>query len=204
MKTLMKQYGLAVMMVVATVLSGLAEKSSLANTYEVRLRSQIDNPAETILKRENLIRVQEFILQHGEREIGNGIHYRTTNFIFNLNPDSGQPDNSGDTNKTNYQNFTIYFPGEGESGFVNCRSLRVECSNQFYVDISTPWKGDLKISDIRAMVDDALKELLAKMKPGPPEDAVRPTRAPNRPILSELRLQICDGKQGYYEPEKTS
>ena len=159
----------------------IGASSGLAETLEVRLRIRNDKSDEIILKRENLVRIKEFMLQQGKRETycnryNHNPAYHTANYDFYLNPDTGPQNINCDPSKSDFQTMTIHV--SAAAGNKN-QYRRVEFADPQELGIVASWPSeDLTISGIRAVVVDALKEILAAIEKRTPNHAVEPNRAP--------------------------
>jgi hypothetical protein len=164
--------------VVLTVLV-ICPVRGLAKTIEVRLRISNDKSDEHIITRENLVKIEEFILQQGKRETycnmyNNNPTYHTTNYHFYLNPDTRQRNRNCDPTKSGFQNLTIHVLAA--IGKPN-QYRDVDFADQHDLSITASWPtDDLTVADVRGVVVDALKEILAeieKAKPNKPSKATR-------------------------------
>ena len=139
----------------------LCVSQTFAETIDVRLRILNKSSDEKIITRTNLIKIKQFILKQGFRETycnmyGNNPAYRTKNFSFYLNPDSGQANINCETNKSDFHVLTIRKTEGGKNQYRTVEFLDAD-----YVDIVSSWPtDDLTVDQIRICVIDALTEIL--------------------------------------------
>lgn len=142
-----------------------------AKTIEVRLQIRNDKSDENIVKRENLVKIKEFILQQGKRETycnmyNNNPAYHTTHYHFYLNPDTGQQNIECDPTKSDFQKMTIHvLAAVGKPN--QYRDVNFVDKNE--ISITSAWPTDnLTVADVRGTVVDALREILAEIKKAKP------------------------------------
>lgn len=150
---------------------------SAAQTLDVRLRIWQNGNDETVLSRENLLKVKQFILQGGQRETYCNMYndnpaYHTTNFRFYLNPDSGQQNINCDPAKSDFNNLTIRSAAGGKNQY---RTIEFIDAHAIYVTADRP-TDDLTVGQLRKFIEDALKEFLAQMDKGKPNKELEATR----------------------------
>ena len=130
-------------------------------TIEARLRIQAKDSDETVFTKDNLDAIKAFILQHGLRETycnmyNNNPTYRTTNYAFYLNPDSGQANINCDPTMSDFNNLTI-------RSIQGSRNQYRNISFEKDVSVSASWPSDeLTIGQIRDMATDALNEIMSE------------------------------------------
>ncbi len=135
----------------------------LAKTLDVRVRIDNHYRDEETITRENLVRIQQFILKLGHREtygsfFSNNPAYKTKDFRFYLNPDTAK-NLYCDSEKSEFHTLLIQRIGGG-----NGQSRIVEFLDRRHVYISTNSPSDeMTVRQIRQFVIDAMKELLAEM-----------------------------------------
>ena len=136
-----------------------------AETIDVRLRIRQKETEEETITRENLIKVQRFILKQDKRETycnmynGNPAH-QTKNYRFYLNPDAAQENINCDPKKSGFHNLTIRKSDGGKNQYRT-----VEFLDKHYVYITTNWPtDDLTVQQIRQFVVEAMKEVLVGIK----------------------------------------
>jgi len=123
------------------------------------------SPRETTITRENLIKIQQFIIKQGKRETycsmyGDNPAHKTKNYRFYLNPDSGQMNMNCDLKKSGFYNLTIRKADGGKNQYRT-----VEFLDKHYVYIASTWPtSDLTVQKIRQVVVDAMKEILIDIK----------------------------------------
>lgn len=130
-------------------------------SFNVSLRiRQRRNKDEKIITRENLIKIKQFILQHGKRKTycsmyNNNPAYETKEYLFFLNPDTGQQNINCDPNKSDFHNLRILKVGAEKNQYRTVAFL-----DKHYVIVSTSWPTEnLTILQIRQFVEDAMKEI---------------------------------------------
>ena len=144
----------------------------LAQTNDVRVRIRQNKMEEKIITRENLIKIQKFILKQGKRETycnmyNNNPSSQTKNYRFYLNPDTGQENINCDPKKSGFHNLTIRKTDGGKNQYRS-----VEFVDKHDVYITTNWPtNNLAVQSIRQVVEDAMKELLDEIKKKEPDKA---------------------------------
>ena len=139
-----------------------------AETIDVRLRIRQKKAEKSIITRENLITIQQFILKQGKRETycnryNNNPASLTKNYRFYLNPDPGQANINCDPKKSGFHNLTIRKSDGGKNQYRT-----VEFLDKHDVYITADWPtNDLAVQSIRQFVEDAIKELLDEIKKKP-------------------------------------
>ena len=144
-----------------------------AETIDVRLRIRQKNAEKSIITRENLIKIQQFILKQGKREsyssmYSNNPASQTKNYRFYLNPDPGQANINCDPKKSGFHNLTIRKSDGGKNQY---RTVEFLDKHDVYITANWP-TDDLAVQSIRKFVEDAMKELLdeiKKKKPNKPD-----------------------------------
>lgn len=155
-----------------------------ADTLEVRLRIRNDKSDEVVINRQNLIRIKQFILAQGKRETycnmyNNNPALETKNYRFYLNPDSGQANINCDTNKSDFQTMVIRV--SASVGKKN-QYRHVQFADPNEVQVVAPWPSpDLTVSEVKDVVIDALKEILAEIDKTKPNQASETIGAPSSP-----------------------
>jgi hypothetical protein len=132
-------------------------------TIEARLRILEKNSDEAIVTKANLDTIKAFILQQGLRETycnmyNNNPTYRTSNFAFYLNPDSGQANINCDPAKSDFNNLTIRSIQSDRNQYRS-----IEFANEVYVLASWP-SEEMTVGQIRKMATDALKEIMTAIQ----------------------------------------
>jgi hypothetical protein len=150
----------------------------LAETIEVRLRIRNEKSDERIINRENLVKIKKFVLQQGKRQTYcNRYNYspahRTTNYDFYLNPDTGQHNINCDPTKSDFQNMMIHV--RAAVGPDQYRDVNFVDKNEISISAGQP-TGGLTVADVRGVVVDALKEILAEINNAKPNKPSEPTR----------------------------
>ena len=144
-----------------------------AETIDVRVRIRQKQSEERIITRENLIKIQQFILKQGKRETycnmyNNNPAHQTKNYRFYLDPDLDQNNINCDPKQSEFHNLTIRKADGGKNQYRT-----VEFLHKHYVYITTTWPtSDLTVLQIRQFVVDAMKEILAdigKKMPNKPD-----------------------------------
>jgi hypothetical protein len=136
-----------------------------AETIDVRIKVRQDKDEENIVTRENLIKIQGFILSQGEREsycnmYSNNPAYKTMNYRFYLNPDTGQENINCDPKKSDFHNLTIRKVDRGKNQYRT-----VEFINKNFIYISSNWPtDDLTVDEIYKLVADAMEEIMGELK----------------------------------------
>ena len=136
-----------------------------AETIDVRIRIRQRKTEEKTITRENLIKIQQFILKQGKRETYSSMYNnnpasQTKNYRFYLNPDTGPQMNNCDPKKSNFHYLTIRKVGGGKNQYRT-----VEFLNKHYVYITANWPTeDLTVRQVRQFVVDAMEEILAEIK----------------------------------------
>ena len=145
------------------LLSCMAQVS--AETVNVQLRIRQKKSEDKTVTRENLIKIQQFILQQGKRETycnmyNNNPAYHTRGYRFYLNPDSGQENADCDPTKSGFHSLTIRQIDGGRHQYRT-----VEFLGRHFVDITANWPtDDLTVDEIRQFVVDALAEILIEIR----------------------------------------
>jgi hypothetical protein len=136
---------------------------SVAETLDVRLRILQKGSEETVITRENLIKIKQFIIQSSQRETYNNLYnnnpsYHTQKFRFYLNPDAGSNNSDCDLNKSDFNSLTI----RNSSDRNQYRT--VEFLDKTFIYVTTSWPTeDLTILQIRRFVKDAMEDILAEL-----------------------------------------
>ena len=135
-----------------------------AETIDVRLRIRDKSSDEKVITRANLIKIKKFILKQGFRETycnmyNNNPAYRTKNFSFYLNPDSGQENINCETAKSDFHSLTIRNPNRKNQ----YRSVEFLDKHYIYIIVSWPTK-DLTVSQAREFVIETIKEILKEIE----------------------------------------
>ena len=160
MKQPLARFSVALCLIIGFVLPLFAE------TLEVRLRLRNDKSDETVVNRENLTRIKQFILAQGKRETycnmyNNNPAHETQNYHFYLNPDSEQANINCETNKSDFQTMVIRV--SALAGKKN-QYRHVVFANPNEVQVVASWpSADLTVSAVKDVVVDALKEILAEI-----------------------------------------
>lgn len=135
----------------------------LAGDLDVRLRiSQMDD--ETVLTKDNLLKVKQFILKNGQRETYCNMYndnpaYRTKQFLFYLDPDTGQLNGNCDPAKSDFNTLTIRSANGGKNQY-----RKVEFIDQHYIYVVASWPtADLTVGQLRKFVEEALTQILAEI-----------------------------------------
>jgi hypothetical protein len=149
----------------------------LAETIDVRIRIRQKKSEEKTITRDNLIKIQQFILQQGKTETycnmyNNNPTYQTKNYRFYLNPDTGQENINCDPKKSKFHNLTIRKSDGGKNQY-----RIIEFLDEYYVYVTTNWPADdLTVQQIRQFVVDAIKEILAEIKKKEPNKMDAPDK----------------------------
>lgn len=147
--------------------------AGFAETIDVRLRIRQNKSEEKTVTRENLIKIQQFIIKQGKRETycnmyNNNPASQTKSYRFYLNPDIGQQNINCDLKKSEFHNLTIRRLSGGKNQYRT-----VEFLDRHYVYITANWPtNDLNVEQIRQFVVDAMNEILAeinKKEPNKPD-----------------------------------
>lgn len=149
--------------VVLLLVMALAVLQAYGRTVDLVLRIDNAKSDEDVINRANLIKIKEFILKKGLRETycnmyNNNPAYRTENYAYYLNPDSGQENINCEVGKSDFNNLTIRRPGEKN------QYRTVDFLDEHYVLITVSWPTeDLSVSQTREFVVEAIKEILREM-----------------------------------------
>jgi len=114
----------------------------LAKTIDVRLRIRQRKTEEIIITRENLIKIQQFILKQGKRQTYCNMYNdnpasQTKNYLFYLNPDNGQMNINCDPTKSEFHSLTIRRADYGKNQYRT-----VEFLDKHDVYIIADWPTD--------------------------------------------------------------
>lgn len=193
--------------IVAVAVLLLVVSAALAETVDVRLRIR-DANAKDEVTRANLFNVKQFILAQGLRDTycemyNDNPAFHTANFSFFLNPDSVTTRTNAAPHEPDFSSLTIrrQVPGKGN------KYTTVEFSDTSFIYITVPAPADdLTVSDMRKVVVDAMKEILADMEKKAPEGSIRETMpAPSGgpAPLSSRASQISPGGKAAAEAAGT-
>jgi hypothetical protein len=134
-----------------------------AKITDVRLRICQGQTEEKTITRENLIKIQQFILSQGRRETycnmyNNNPAYETKNYRFYLNPDTGQGNANCDLKKSGFHNLTIHKVNGGKNQNRTVEFLDKQC-----VLITANWPtDDLTVQQVRQFVVEAIEEIMSQ------------------------------------------
>ncbi len=135
-----------------------------AETMQVHVRIRQKGNEEKTVTRENLIRIKHFILKNGQRETYCNMYndnpaHRTKEFRFYLNPDSGQQNINCDPEKSDFNSLTIRSAAGGKNQYRT-----VEFLDRHFIDITANWPtDDLTVSQVRQLVEEAIREILMEV-----------------------------------------
>jgi hypothetical protein len=137
---------------------------AFAETIDVRLRIRQKKSEEKTITRENLIKIQRFILTQGKRETycnmyNNNPAFQTKTYRFYLNPDTGQENINCDPKKSEFHNLTIRNAGGGKNQYRTVEFLDRRC---VYITANRP-TDDLTVQQIRQFVVEAMREILVEI-----------------------------------------
>ncbi|NTV45308.1 MAG: hypothetical protein HGB11_02000 [Chlorobiales bacterium] len=139
-------------------------ETAAQTNMNLRLSIRQDGDDEKIITRANLLKIKAFILASGQRETycnmyNNNPACHTRNFHVYLNPDTGQQNINCDTEKSDFNNLTIKSTARGKNPY---RTVEFIDEHTIYVTATWP-TDDLTVGQLRKLVEDGMKELLAEM-----------------------------------------
>ena len=146
------------------------DSPNMVDAIEVRLRIN-DEPAKgRFITRSSLMRIKQFILNQGLRQTYSNMYnnnpaYRTENFAFFLDPDSGQANMNCVLEKSDFHCLTIR---GSESGSNQYRKVEFLEPGGIYISVHWP-SDDLTVAQIRLFVIAALKEILMIIEQNKPD-----------------------------------
>ena len=131
----------------------------------VSLEIRPEKGHEGIITRENLIKIQQFILKRGKRETYCNMYNsnpttKTNSYQFHLNPDTGQKNINCDPEKSKFHTLVIQ---NLKADTAPYRTVKFLDKDYIHLSTTSP-KNDLTAQQLRNPIESALKEILEKIQ----------------------------------------
>lgn len=150
----------------ATVAQEPQPREDGGRIYRVEVTPDIGTSQEALLTKKNLLRIQQWIIQQGQRQTycskyGNNPYFATEQFDYYLDPDGGQQNGNCDLAKSGFHTLVVRAKDRSWNPYLRICFL----PDQLLV-LSISWPSeDLTVGQIQAYALKSVREILNVIPP---------------------------------------